>query len=66
MNQNVREDLVYGFEALIPALNLPDLGDWHVLAAAILANAEAIITFNLKDFADGLLKERFSNDEYKG
>lgn len=56
MNQNVREGLVYGFEALIPALNLPDPDDRHVFAAAIHANAGAIITFNLKDFPDDLLK----------
>lgn len=33
-----------------PALWLPDRGDIHVLATAIQAGAESIITFNLRDF----------------
>ena len=35
---------------LIPELSLPDPDDRHVLAAAITAEAEIIVTFNLKDF----------------
>jgi predicted nucleic acid-binding protein len=34
----------------IEMLSLPDVNDRHVLAAAITGEAEAIITFNLKDF----------------
>lgn len=34
----------------IDSLSLPDQNDRHVLAAAIRCNADAIITFNLKDF----------------
>lgn len=41
--------LVSGYEALIPTLT-NDPKDRHVLAAAIHAHAEAIVTFNLKDF----------------
>ena len=44
-----------GFEDLIEGLELPDPNDRHVLAAAILAGAQAIITLNLGDFPDGKL-----------
>ena len=50
MNTNVRDCLVEGYQSLIPALELPDPGDRHILAAAIRANASVIVTFNLKDF----------------
>lgn len=50
MNSSVRDSLVEGFEHLIPAIELPDENDRHVVAAAIHSGAETIITFNLKDF----------------
>jgi len=50
MNMNVRDCLVTGYENRIDSLSLPDPDDRHVLAAAVHAGAEAIITFNLKDF----------------
>ncbi len=50
MNQNVPNSLVVDFEDLIPTLELPDPDDRHVLAAAIIAEAKIIVTFNLKDF----------------
>lgn len=50
MNSAVMDCLVSGYEELVPSLNLPDEDDRHVLAAAIHAGADAIVTFNLKDF----------------
>ncbi|MCI0620634.1 MAG: PIN domain-containing protein [Acidobacteria bacterium] len=57
MNAHVRDCLVTNYEDLIPALTLPDPDDRHVLAAAIRAGADVIVTFNLDDFpADALGK----------
>src|SRR6184192_1619909 len=50
MNSNVRDALVIGYEDLIEGLQLPDPDDRHVLAAAIRARADVIVTFNLADF----------------
>lgn len=55
MNEAVRDCLVTGYEDLIESLSLPDPDDRHVLAAAIRADAEVIVTFNLKDFPAGVL-----------
>ncbi|MGO8745525.1 MAG: putative toxin-antitoxin system toxin component, PIN family [Thermoguttaceae bacterium] len=55
MNEAVRDCLVTGYEDLIESLFLPDPDDRHVLAAAIRADAEVIVTFNLKDFPAGTL-----------
>lgn len=50
MNLHVRDALVENYEVLIDTLELPDADDRHVLATAIHSKAEAIITFNLRDF----------------
>lgn len=50
MNKAVRDCLVSGYEPLIEGLKLPDPDDRHVLAAAIQAGAQVIVTRNLKDF----------------
>jgi predicted nucleic acid-binding protein len=50
MNSSIRDCLVRGFEPLIEAVKLPDPDDRHVLAAAIRAKAQMIVTSNLKDF----------------
>jgi hypothetical protein len=50
MNAHVRDCLVTNYEDLIPALELPDPDDRHVLAAAIRAGADVIVTYNLTDF----------------
>jgi hypothetical protein len=55
MDAHVRDCLVEGYEELIEGLALPDLGDRHVLAAAIRGRADVIITMNLKDFPAGTL-----------
>lgn len=50
MNSAVPDVLVTGYEALVGGLTLPDVDDRHVLAAAIRAGAQLIVTFNLRDF----------------
>ncbi|MDT3397136.1 hypothetical protein RKE29_10840 [Streptomyces sp. B1866] len=50
MAGSIRDVLVKGYEPLIGILDLPDPGDRHVLAAAIRAKAQVIVTFNLADF----------------
>jgi len=52
MNRAIRDVVVTGYEPLIEVLDLPDAGDRHVLAAAIKANAQIIVTENTKDFPD--------------
>lgn len=50
MNVAVPDSLVTGYEDLIGSLQLSDPDDRHVLAVAIRSNADAIITFNQRDF----------------
>ncbi|WP_207795393.1 PIN domain-containing protein [Deinococcus koreensis] len=50
MEQAVPDAQVTGYEGIVPSLSLPDADDRHVLAAAIHAGAEFLVTFNLKDF----------------
>lgn len=50
MHRAIPDALVTGYAARIPGLSLPDPDDRHVLAAAITAAADVIVTFNLKDF----------------
>jgi predicted nucleic acid-binding protein len=57
MDLAVRDCLVTGYEILIDSMTLPDPNDRHVLAAAIRAGADAIVTFNLKDFPESALTE---------
>lgn len=57
MDQAVLDSCVSGYEGLIEALTLPDPNDRHVLAAAIRCHANAIVTFDLKDFPDTVLNQ---------
>jgi hypothetical protein len=70
MNAHVAGCLVTGYEELVPALTLPDPDDRHVLAAAIRAGADVIVTANLSDFpAEALRKygiEAQHPDEFIG
>jgi predicted nucleic acid-binding protein len=50
MVRAVRDCLVKGWEPLVDSLELPDPDDRHVLAAAIRARAQLIVTLDLKDF----------------
>ena len=55
MNAAIPGALIENYEELIEGLKLPDADDRHVLAAAIKAGAETIVTSNLKDFPAGVL-----------
>jgi predicted nucleic acid-binding protein len=50
MSDAFPDALVENYDGLIDALELPDKDDRHVLAAAIKANANLIVTNNLSDF----------------
>jgi predicted nucleic acid-binding protein len=56
MNAAVRDCLVVGYEGRIDSLTLPDPDDRHVLAAAIEAQAQVIVTYNLRDFPASALQ----------
>lgn len=55
MDKHAEDARVTGYEPLIASLELPDANDRHVLAAAIYARADAIVTFNLDDFPQSTL-----------
>ncbi len=59
---------ITNYEEIANNLSLPDDRDKHVLAAAIRANADVIVTFNLKHFPSEHLKlydvEAQSPDEF--
>jgi predicted nucleic acid-binding protein len=44
-------------EAMATRFWLPDANDVHVLAAAVVASADAVMTLNAKDFPKGVLAE---------
>jgi len=55
MTKAVADCMVEGYEPLVAGLSLPDPDDRHVLAAAVRASAQAIVTFNLRDFPEAIL-----------
>jgi hypothetical protein len=57
MDLHVRDCLVEGYEELIEGIVLPDPYDRHVVAAAIRAHAQTIVTFNLSDFPSRCVKK---------
>ena len=50
MDAAVPDALVDGYQELLESLSLPDPDDRHVLAAAITARADVLITWNLRHF----------------
>jgi predicted nucleic acid-binding protein len=52
----VRDWKVSGYEDLVEAVKLPDPEDRHVLAAAIKAKAQVIVTSNIRDFPADVLR----------
>lgn len=56
MMRAVPDGIVTGYEGLIPSFELPDPGDRHVVAAAVRAGAQVIVTQNLKDFPPDVLQ----------
>ena len=56
MNASVPDSLVTNYERLITSIDLPDPDDRHVVAAAIAGHADAIVTFNTKDFPADVLQ----------
>jgi hypothetical protein len=55
MDRAVLDCLVEGYETLASSLELDDPDDAHVLAAAIHAGCDGIVTFNLQDFPSSTL-----------
>jgi predicted nucleic acid-binding protein len=56
MTEAVRGCLVERYEDLVDTIELPDLDDRHVVAAAVRSGAQVIITFNLTDFPAKILE----------
>ena len=50
MCEAVPDCIITGHEPLVEAIQLPDIDDRHVVAAAVKSDAQAIVTFNTKDF----------------
>jgi hypothetical protein len=55
MDAAIDDCLIEGYDYLIPELHLPDNDDCHVLAAAIHAQAQVILTYNHRHFPPQVL-----------
>lgn len=68
MRRGVPDSIVEGYEALEEGLELPDPDDRHVVAVAVRAGAQVIVTDNLGDFPENVLAplglEAISPDEF--
>ena len=58
MNRALPAAEVHGWEARMEGLTLPNPDDRHMLAAALAAGAETILTMNLRDFPAAALAPR--------
>ncbi|WP_428387698.1 PIN domain-containing protein [Mucisphaera sp.] len=56
MGEYALDFVVEGYEPTMRGLRLPDPGDEHVLAAAVHAQADVIVTYNLKHFPESVLE----------
>jgi len=56
VNQSVEDCLIFDYDEVISTLQLPDPDDRHVLAAAIVGQANVIVTLNLNDFPPAQLE----------
>jgi len=57
MNDVFIDACVSGWEALENAVDLPDVNDRHVLAAAIQGRADVIVTNNVRDFPSSTVEK---------
>ncbi|MDR0592695.1 MAG: PIN domain-containing protein [Bifidobacteriaceae bacterium] len=55
MNSAFPDACVHGWEPLVGQIALPDADDRHVVAAAWLSRADAIVTANMADFPEAAL-----------
>lgn len=56
MSAAIPDSLIEGYQRFIETIHLPDPDDRHVVAAALIGHADAIVTLNLKDFPHSALK----------
>lgn len=57
MDEAFPDASVSGWEYLMAAIDLPDLGDRHVVEAAVTGRADVVVTANLKDYPADVLAQ---------